>query len=384
MRSPRSHSSRCRRCSTPVAEALESRRMLSGSLAGTFAGSMPAVLVAGQNEQVKLQISDIGNGRVSGGLEVSLYASTAPTIDGTATLLDQSQARVGIQPGKNAQVKLKFTSPASLAAGNDYLVAKVSSLANVADATTLASSQTVPAEQPFVDLTGEIISQSSVSFVTTRRAGAGHAKIEISNNGNVAARGPMQITLYASTDSAVDPSAIAVGVASFRNLNLGPGVSKSVNAQLRVPAGTTPANYVLLANINSAGTINESDMSNDLAIGPEPLAILDASTGSQHSSRNQSQDDGSDEGGSVLVITGDDEGDSSDGGASDNSAPVDNSANGSGNSTTSTAPTSAPSDGGGSSDSGDGSDFGGGDDSGGDDSGGDDSGGGADFAIRRL
>jgi hypothetical protein len=226
--------------------------------------------------------------------------------------------------------------------GSYFLVAKIDGPATADGSisqSTVATAQSMSIVQPFVDLTGQIVSQSSSAFVSASRPGIGRAVIRIDNHGNAPAQGPMQITVYASSTSVIDSNSTVIGIASFRNIRIKASGSKVITAQLAVPPGTAIGSYSTIAAINSAQTIPESDVTNNLATGPKPLAVLNAPTivdlgGHHHDHGNDNASGILFIGGSIDTIYYDNGTDASVG--SDTTQPIDN--------TSDQTPTTTPTD----------------------------------------
>src|SRR6476469_3900495 len=90
----RSHGSRA--CA-PIIESLETRRLLSGDLAGAFAGRIPNVCLQGSSQQVAIKITNHGAGPTTGPVTVSLYASADAELDGGDVLLGRLARNVKLK-----------------------------------------------------------------------------------------------------------------------------------------------------------------------------------------------------------------------------------------------------------------------------------------------
>ena len=263
---------------SPFIETLESRELLSAVLGGAFSGKIPIALPPGDSAPVAIRLSDSGDAPLTGGVRVSLFASATPDLAVDATLLISSTRAQRVAVGHAEVFSFRVPSPSNLPDGSYYLVAKIDSVSGDAPEAVIASPHTVSIAQPYVDLTGAIVSQPQVAFVSNLRAGRGLARVRVTNEGNAPAQGPMQITVYASASGSLDANSIPVGVAIVRNLNLKAGGSRVFAAQLLVPPGTAYGNYTILAAINSAHTVQEVNASNNIATGLTPMAVLSAPT----------------------------------------------------------------------------------------------------------
>jgi hypothetical protein len=237
--------------------------------------------------------------------------------------------------------------------------------------------------QPVVDLSGQIAALPMTLFVNSSYPTYAQARVQVFNTGNAPARGPLQITMYASTDGAIDSTATVLGVVTFPAVNIRAGGSHMFVVPLTVPAGMPVGSYTVLASINSSNTIVESDTANNVAVGQHPLTLANAPILIDLRHHHQGDNTGSNVDYSEIDVGIDTGGEYVDPGidssTTDSAPPPDT-----GNSDATTQPATG-SDNSGGSDSG-GSDFGGdasggtspGGDSGGSSSG-DSSGGGSDF-----
>jgi hypothetical protein len=106
------------------------------------------------------------------------------------------------------------------------------------------------------DLTGDII---NVDVPDIRRVNqAGSAQVRVRNDGATSAIGNVRINLYASTNLDIDGNDELISSQTV-NLNLAQGQAQTINFQFGAPTGVAPGNYYLLAKIDAANTIAESN-----------------------------------------------------------------------------------------------------------------------------
>lgn len=104
----------------------------------------------------------------------------------------------------------------------------------------------------------------------------GSLKLKVTNAGSSAARGPLQVLLRASADRAVDPSDATIATISAGTVSLRPHASKTLTLNFVYPTSLTDGAYVILATVDSANTIAESNESNNAAASPSPVNIRQA------------------------------------------------------------------------------------------------------------
>jgi hypothetical protein len=391
MARPRETSDRTHRTSnraTAVSEALEPRRLFNGALSGSFTGAMPAALLPAATNHVKMRLTNTSGGAQAGAVTVSLSVSTTPDLTTDAVIVGIALRVVRMRAGQSIILPFRFASPSSVPDGNDYLVAKIDGPASSAGApneSVIVAPQSVAVVRPVVNLMAQVSAPFAPLHATQFAGSSGRAQVLISNIGNAPARGPMQITVYASTDGTLDASDPAVGVAAFRSAVIRPGTFHPFPIGLHVAPGTAIGSYTLFASIHSAQTINPAGAANMIiATGARPLMVTVPPVVIDN--RSHHHDDAG--GGGIGALLGLNAGSyfyggTYDDGTTDSSGYDDSStAADTGDSGATTAPTTAPIDSGGSTDDSGGDDNGsdfGGNDFGGSDFGSGDSGGGIDF-----
>lgn len=312
--------------SLPQIESLENRRLLSADLIGSFAGALPATLPPGGANHATVRVTNPSGQIESGKTTVSLYLSDAPMLDGGALILGTATRNVHLGGGQSAAFPFRFASPSALPDESGYLVARIDGPAATdgsVDETTAVAPQTVAVVQPFVDLVGQIAQEPSTVFVSSSCPAGAVAKVRVFNAGNVAARGPLQITMYASTSGTLDSSATVISVATFPDAAIHSGGSRQFAVHLSLPAGTPVGGYTLLASINSSHSIAESNTANNLAVGQHPFAVAAAPTLIDLRDHHH-QDDNNNDQSVILIDDGSDNVDLGyvDNSGSDNSAPA--------------------------------------------------------------
>lgn len=307
-------------------EALENRQLLSSGLGGSFAGVLPTDLPPGGINHATIRVTNPQGQVEAGKLSVTLFLSDAPSVDSSAFVLGTATRQVHLRGSQTVAFPFRFASPSSVSMGSDYLVAQINGPVTSdgsANETIVVAPKVVAVNQPSVDLAGRIAAFPATLLVNSQSPTTAVAEVQVSNIGNVAARGDLQITMYASTDGAIDSNATMIGTSSFAGVTIRAGGSKMFATKMSLPAGMNPGSYTLLALINPSNAITETNTANNIAVGQHPLRLLSApagsSIGNQH--HNDNGNNGDDGGGAsevdVEVDTGTDNG--CDDGASDTS-----------------------------------------------------------------
>jgi hypothetical protein len=89
---------------------------------------------------------------------------------------------------------------------------------------------------------------------TASEGAKGSLTIRLTNEGADKFAGPLDITVYASTDTSVSGDDAALGVANLKKLTLKPNGSKSVKVKFTYASDLTPGSYFLVASIDATGT----------------------------------------------------------------------------------------------------------------------------------
>lgn len=102
-----------------------------------FKNGDSVAVTAGKKESVFITVENIGNVTASGSITLSLYSSSDPTVDSTATLLTGGiTKKINLKSGQSITVPVKFVAPAGLTPGNYFLVASIASTTSTPDSTT--------------------------------------------------------------------------------------------------------------------------------------------------------------------------------------------------------------------------------------------------------
>ena len=123
---------------------------------------------------------------------------------------------------------------------------------------------------PFVDLTAS----GMFTGVTTHKPGQMYAEeLTVTNLGNVAAKGPLEIDAGYSFNS---DGSNEVGIATVsRMINIAAGKSETFHFNLKIDVGSEPGVYYSVVNIDPSNTFNETNTGNNFAVTTNTLTVLD-------------------------------------------------------------------------------------------------------------
>jgi cytoskeletal protein CcmA (bactofilin family) len=240
--------------------------------AGVTAYKMPAAVLAGTAGRVRVTISNEGQCRASGRVDVLLFLSSTSTLGDDAVLLAmKNNVRINHKPGKSTSRKLRFTIPADMTDGDYYLIAQIVPNINVMDLN--ASNNTAASPDALIvckpDLTpSSVVSNLAASVLTGT---TGQAVVHVDNIGLVPADETVQVRVYATTTGTLE-GAVEVGRTTVA-LSLNAGAGKDVAVSLAMP--DVFGEYRLLAVVDATNTLAEDNEANNTLLGDQVIVAAD-------------------------------------------------------------------------------------------------------------
>jgi hypothetical protein len=332
---------------SPIIESLESRTLLSATPTVAFAGAVPATVLPNRVVQTAIRITNPTP--LAEPEQVKLFASPTRELSSNSTLVGE----VANITGARKTARIRFSSTSVPTTGSFYLIAQLDSASGDVIGTSVAMKPT-RFLAPSVDLSTMILAQPAGPVMVTPSSGAASSAIvKILNGGTVAAVGKFTVTMYASSSTTFDASAVTIGITTFSHARLGAGQSVIIRVPVTLPAGTAFGAYSLFAKVNATTTVAETKLDNNLARSPRALVVENAPTEPVSPRHHHHHFIGGD--GGVIYVIGDGSEDTTDD-SGDTGGTSDGSDSGSSSGDTSpptTDPTAQPG----------GNDFGGGSDS---------------------
>jgi uncharacterized delta-60 repeat protein len=235
--------------------------------------TLPASVVGGRKGAAVVTVTDTGTQPASGPVAITLLASLDPNADGADTQLVTLNKSIKLRPGKSRKFRTKFAVPQNLVDGNYFIVAKVEPGTGITDVGPLndvsATAAPVMVAAPFTDLTGQ--GPAGPSGLTPGAAAT--IPVIVTNQGNVPAKGTIALQLLAGASATPSASDTTLANATNLKVNLKPAASKTFKVKAQVPSTLPAGTYTLLAVISSTLTPPESDLTNNVLVGPMPLVI---------------------------------------------------------------------------------------------------------------
>ncbi|HEX5242307.1 MAG TPA: hypothetical protein VFW23_03515 [Tepidisphaeraceae bacterium] len=232
-------------------------------------------MVPSVEKSVSIKVTNTGDAPVAGPVALNLYLSSDASLDSGDILIGHASRKIHLKPGKHSALTVGVNVPASLAPGNYELILSVDgSSAGVSGANPSAAvaPTAVEVQQPVVDLSANII-ELPLKMVAPG-SGPQRAIVRITNLGNAPARGRATVTWYLSTDTALNSSDIMVASSGAMGIHLGAHKTQDVQSMVTLPAGVPVGTYDVLAQVSVSNGINDSNPSNNVAIGNSTIDVV--------------------------------------------------------------------------------------------------------------
>ncbi len=232
----------------------------AGQLTASLLGSLPATITGTSKGTISVRITNSAKTRFNGPASISLYASADGALSGDDSLITTLNIpALNLAGGKSKTVKLKFTYPASIATGTYALLAAVTHTNDNTAPAIAASAKTMSIKTATVDIAAAFASGNSF---TAKLSSKSKTTLILTNTGNVAATGAVQINLFASADQSLDASDTVLSRPITKKVNIKPNKSIRINLHFTVPS--TTFNF-LLAQIIPTTLPADASSANDVA-----------------------------------------------------------------------------------------------------------------------
>ncbi|MCP4712883.1 MAG: hypothetical protein GY869_30010, partial [Planctomycetes bacterium] len=234
-------------------------------------------IVGGERATVTVEVVNDGNVKAEGDIDISYYLSTDATFDGGDALIDQlTENTISLNPDQTKSFSADLTLPEVQATGDYYVLAVIDSGDDVTEsneANNIAAGTILTIEQAHIDLSGVFGTWDSADVIGGDSV---EVTVDVTNNGNIDAEGQMDISYYLSTDTVLDGGDVLLAESVDQTVSLNPDGSQTYSTDVTLPMNMATANYYVLADIDSADSLDESNENNNLAAA-EPLLITEGS-----------------------------------------------------------------------------------------------------------
>jgi hypothetical protein len=252
--------------SAPLIEALESRRLLSASLVGSFAGHLPDVLPVAGTTRLSVRLTNPGRASLVESATVQIFASTSDNLAGDALLLATQQQIIHLKARASVADRFAFATPVTLPTGSYFLVAAVNS--------AVLTETPVNIQQPATSLTVNFSGIPSKPIeIDGPSAGQRTATVSLINTGNISINGTVNLRFYLSADGTMNTAQLLQTDANVP-ISLKPNGSKNVAFRIAIPPGTAPGGYFLLAQLSGNGSLTDAVSTNNLATSSQRVSVV--------------------------------------------------------------------------------------------------------------
>jgi len=243
-------------------------------LEAAVAGStLPAAALPGTAGTVTVQVRNGGNVSANGIATIDVFASTDDELDGGDVLIGTMTARLSLAPEAAGTYAVRVALPADLDTGDYTLIARVTAQAPLTDANgdnnAGASDEAIAVTRPDLTATSCTASFRDVALPGER----GTVTVEFANAAQVAARGHVNLVVYATTSGGMD-GAEEIGRRDNTPVNLAPGQAASARIAVRLPSAE--GDWRILAVVDDGDAMPETDTDNNAVLSARAVGVRQA------------------------------------------------------------------------------------------------------------
>jgi len=238
---------------------------------------MPASVVAGDGTKIILPVVITNNGNVScnQGQTIDIAILARPTSNlndpGQDVIVDvlSNVSISNLKPNKFKKGNVILYLPAGIAEGDYVIGVYVDWSDNVAESdesNNLALSPLLSIQPGHIDLAGTIDKSKLPTELLQSQGGKGTIKVNVVNQGNVAAAKGQKINIRIvakSTANGAEWDLVAINKQFLSISNLKPGFRKTYNGNIVIPTNLPAGTYQIIVTIDSSEEVNESDEANN-------------------------------------------------------------------------------------------------------------------------
>jgi uncharacterized repeat protein (TIGR01451 family) len=226
--------------------------------------NLPAQVVAGNKIKASLPVNFINNGPLLlGTYTVTLFTDTGATFDGNQVQIGSLSKNITLKAGAHAGFVFNLKSlPASLPDGTYYVLAQITD--PILRTNLVSTAQTVTVAAPFIQLNAAAAAVLPASIKINK---SGSLTVSITNNGNIDALGPLNITLAPSTDGVSPIAGVTLATLITKKTTIKAGKTAKFVLHIKHTSAQPPAIYFPIVTISLAGQ-------NAIAVGATQFSLL--------------------------------------------------------------------------------------------------------------
>ena len=240
--------------------------------------TLPAQALPGDKGALTAVVTNLGNSPAKGKVDVEFFMSQDGTIDaGDIALGGIYDTTLSLAGGASRAFTLKAQIPAGTPVDDYQVLVRVDGKNNILEFdennNTAAAATSVHVNQPFVDITGQFQNTTLPNLAIPNDVLK--LKVPVTNLGNAPTSGKIGVNFYLSVDGTVDPSTDVL-IKSLDNvsINLAPNGQQTITTSAAVPATVLNGTYYVLADIDPAHMLAESNQSNNTAVLSDGLEVV--------------------------------------------------------------------------------------------------------------
>jgi subtilase family serine protease len=243
----------------------------SPDLTVALAQALPAAAVTGSAARTRLRITNAGQTAVAGAADLGLYLSGDAYLHPDDTLVATLPRKLRLRPGASKTIRLPFTFPQSIAAGNYHLLAWADAAKAVVERNegnnVAASAGQVALAEAQRDFSVSVTGVAPTPGLVRR----GMVTLLLRYDGNVRSGGPLGIELRASSDTTPD-DADTLLLRTARRVRMRPGQTKLIRLRV-VPTGIAAGAYYVTAAVDTAAAFAETSETNNTATSATTFTV---------------------------------------------------------------------------------------------------------------
>ena len=227
---------------------------------------------------VRVTLRNDGDETLRGPVTVKLFSSTDGTVGPSDLALAEVTKRVRIRAGATKTLSVKVKIPRPAADGDYFFIADLAGGDGVRVSRAQAkSAAAVRIEKPVVRLDAGVHSAPQNGSPTDVELGERlRLAVPVANRGNVAAKGKVDVELFASRDGALT-GATRIATASGQSVSLRADRSKSLKLKFDIPdsAAALPSGaQVLLVRLTATGDLGDLNTTDGAIVARVPFVVV--------------------------------------------------------------------------------------------------------------
>jgi Tol biopolymer transport system component len=225
--------------------------------------ALPSALAGSKAKKVRVLVTNQGNQPALGKATLNLFLSADSILDANDARLFSSAKKLKLKAGASKLMPVKFTYPASGAAGTVFVLSQIDAANVVAESREAnnISANPVVVAPAFNDLAGSFAAVSS----PITRGGPGTATLLLKNGGNVPLNAAITVRLFASPLSILEGGELVVDEVTVP-VKLKAGATKAVPFKFNLNGSAVAGQNYFIASIDFPNQLAESDEVNNTVV----------------------------------------------------------------------------------------------------------------------